>query len=279
MSNSGDVLSSPGWQWKPFFVYQLTALLILCSWIWTPTRLLWDLADDQLFLLLNQPLANQSWWAWIWALGSLRPMDIAVGLVMLVFLLRGNFIFKPNQVRRALFVFISILFLMLLIRTGFSEILKLMDWKRVGPSLIFEEAVRLTELFPDWEHWHLKDASSNSFPGDHASVMLLWALFLSFFARGGSLIAIWAFAVIGMLPRLVAGAHWGSDDFVGGLFLCLMAIAWGCYTPFAYRSSEWLIRITNPLFRLGRHLPLISRMSVMKTPRTEPLPATASVLK
>lgn len=261
-----------GWQWKPFFIYQAMALLILCSWLWSPTRIMWDLVDDQLFFLLNQPLADHHWWAWIWAVGSLRPMDIVVGLVMLAFLLRGNFIFPTRQVQRALFMFISVLFLLLVMRTLFSEIIKLLDWQRASPSLIFEDAVRLSELFPDWQYWQPKDSSSTSFPGDHASVMLLWALFLSFFARGWPLAMIWLFATVGMLPRLVAGAHWGSDDFVGGLFLVLIAIAWGCYTPYAHRCSEAMMRITAPLLRRAATLPLLNRLSFLKKPSAE-LPA------
>lgn len=258
-----------GWQLKPFIIYQLIAVLILCSWLWNPTRALWNFADDQLFLLLNQPLENHGWWAWIWAVGSLRPMDIAVGLVMLAFLLRGNFIFPAQQVQRALFMFISVLFLLLVMRTLFSEIIKLLDWQRASPSLVFADAVRLSELFPHWQSWQPKDSSSTSFPGDHASVMLLWALFLSFFARGWSLVMIWLFATIGMLPRLVAGAHWGSDDFVGGLFLALVAIAWGCYTPYAHRCSDALMRLLAPLFRWVARISPLNRLSILKTPSAE----------
>lgn len=58
---------------------------------------------------------------------------------------------------------------------------------------------------------------------------------------------MWLLTLLFLLPRLVAGAHWSSDDFVGGLFVCLLTLAWGFYTPFAMLASGWLERCTAPL--------------------------------
>jgi membrane-associated phospholipid phosphatase len=109
----------------------------------------------------------------------------------------------------------------------------------------------------------MKDSATRSFPGDHASVLLIWAMFMSFFARNWRLLLVWVMAVIFMLPRLVAGAHWGSDALVGGVFLSLLGLAWACFTPFAYRASEWLEKVTLPLTRLLAKLPLLGRLSVI----------------
>ncbi len=252
------------WRMRPLLLCHLFAALLLASWVWEPTRLLWDHFDDQLFRLLNTPLADGGWRAKTWAIGSLRPMDVAAGLIMLSFLLHRGWVFPGNEVRRALFAFVAILLLLLLVRTGFTALAKLLDWQHASPSLVIDGAVRLSELFPDWDRWELKDASERSFPGDHASVLLLWALFLSFFARGWRLLVIWGLATLFMLPRLVAGAHWGSDDFVGGLFLSLLAIAWGCCTPYASHFSHALERLTAPLFALLARLPMIGRMALVR---------------
>src|SRR5690606_10388514 len=68
---------------------------------------------------------------------------------------------------------------------------------------------------------------------------------------------------IGIMPRLVAGAHWGSDAFVGGVFLCLLALAWSCYTPLGQRASDWLEKLTLPLTSRLAGLPLLGRLSVI----------------
>ena len=95
--------------------------------------------------------------------------------------------------------------------------------------------------------------------------LLVWALFMSLFARrAGQFLLIWTLAVLFMLPRLVAGAHWGQDDYIGGLQMALLALAWGCYTPLAAKASGWLVQVTEPLFRLLAKLPLIGRLGVVR---------------
>lgn len=252
------------WRTRPLIACHIVALLLLASWVWAPSRALWDQFDLQLFALLNQPVHAAGLWAKTWAIGSMRPVDMGVGVLMLAVMLKADLVFSGAQVRKALYAFLATLTLMLLFRVGFAELVKLMGWQRPSASLVVEGAARLTELFPGWEErWDLKDSATRSFPGDHASVLLIWAMFLSFFARNGRLLLIWAMAVIFMLPRLVAGAHWGSDALVGGVFLALLGLAWACFTPFAYKASEWLERATLPLTRLLSQLPLIGRLSVI----------------
>ena len=253
-------------QWRPgaLLACHIVALLLLASWLWQPTRSLWDQFDLQLFALLNEPVHGAGLWARIWAIGSMRPVDLGVGVLMLAVMLKANFIFSAAQVRKALYAFLGALLLLLLMRVGFAELVKLMGWQRPSASLVVEGAARLTELFPDWEErWDMKDSASRSFPGDHASVLLIWAMFMSFFARTWRLLLVWVMAAIFTMPRLVAGAHWGSDAFVGGLFLALLALAWACFTPFAYRTSEWLEYVTQPLLQSLAKLPLLGRLSVI----------------
>ncbi|WP_115717640.1 phosphatase PAP2 family protein [Gallaecimonas mangrovi] len=247
------------WRLRPLLTLNLISFLLLASWLWPVTRELWNGFDDQLFTLLNHPLEKSHSWALIWALGSIRPMDIAVGVIMLCFMVKKDWVFSGRMLRKGLFGFLILLAVMLVGRILFTDLSYHFGWERASPSLIETNAVRLTELFPDWQKVALKDSAGHSFPGDHASVVLLWALFLSFFARGWKLAMVWVLTGIFMLPRLVAGAHWGSDDFVGGVFLSLMSIAWGCYTPFLARSEAVLERWLAPVLnRLGK-LPLLNQ--------------------
>ncbi len=252
------------WRLRPLFACHLVALLLLLSWLWQPTRQLWDQFDLQLFRLLNEPVHAAGLWAHIWAIGSMRPVDLGVGVFMLAVMLKADLVFSGAQVRRAFFAFLAVLLLLLLFRVGFAELVKAMDWQRPSASLVVEDSARLTKLFPEWEErWDMKDSATRSFPGDHASVLLIWAMFMSFFARNWRLLLVWAMATVFMLPRLVAGAHWGSDAFVGGVLLSLLALAWGCFTPFAYRASEWLERVTLPLTRWVAKLPVLGRFSLI----------------
>ncbi|MVW74398.1 phosphatase PAP2 family protein [Pseudomonas xionganensis] len=258
-------LFTPQWRPRALLACHIVALLLLASWLWLPTRNLWNQFDLQLFTLLNEPVHGAGLWAHIWAIGSMRPVDLGVGVLMLAVMLKANLVFSAAQVRKALYGFLSALLVMLLFRVGFAELVKLMDWQRPSASLVVEGAARLTELFPDWEErWDMKDSASRSFPGDHASVLLIWAMFMSFFARTWRLLLVWTMALIFILPRLVAGAHWGSDAFVGGVFLALLGLAWACFTPFAYRASEWLEKVTLPLTQELAKLPLLGQLSLIR---------------
>ncbi len=252
------------WRWKNLVIFNLLAVLILASWLWQTTRQLWDTLDASVFHFLNAPLASNATWAKIWAISNIRPFDIGVGLIMLGLLIKRDWVFTVDQVRRALLGLVALLVMLLLVRFGFDAILKMMHWKRASPSLTVNDAVRLTRLFPDWEaHWYLKDSSEQCFPGDHASVLLIWAMLMTGFARRWKLILVWAITLFFMLPRLVAGAHWLSDDLVGGVFLSFVAFGWGYYSPYAEKASAWLERMCTPIFHLLSKVSLLNKISLI----------------
>jgi type VI protein secretion system component VasK len=60
-------------------------------------------------------------WLWIWTIASMRPFDIVVGLILLMLLIKGDWVFKAVQTRAALIGFVLTLILLLIIRTVFSQ--------------------------------------------------------------------------------------------------------------------------------------------------------------
>jgi len=256
------------WRGRGLIACNLVALILLASWLWPPARLLWDRLDAVAFHFLNAPLAGNAAWARFWGVCNMRPVDLGFGLVMLSFLIKGNWIYPAARVRNALYAFLAILLLLLLIRVGpLNELVKAMHWQRASPSLTVDGAVRLTVLFPDWvADWHMKDSSGRSFPGDHASVLLLWAIFLSFNARGWRRWMVWGLAVLLMLPRLVSGAHWLSDIMVGGVFVALVTTGWGLYTPYASKACAFMECIFTPILKFLGRLPGLRHFSLLSSP-------------
>jgi membrane-associated phospholipid phosphatase len=253
------------WYWLGFLTCHALTALILASWLWTPSRQWLDALDVQVFHLLNAPLATSTLWAKIWAVGSMRLTDIGAGCIMLAFIIKDGWIFTGAQVRRALYAFLSVLVLLLLIRAGpFAELVKLMHWQHSSPSLVVAGAVRLAELFPAWDAvWHIKDSSVRSFPGDHASVLLLWVLFLWPYAAGRQRLLISGLSVLLLLPRLVSGAHWSSDLLIAGTAVRLPAFGWGFCTPFAAKAADLLERLSAPVLKYLGRLPGLRRISLI----------------
>ncbi len=258
-------LAQNRWHWRGLTGCHLLALALCASWMWPSGRLLWDALDMHVFRLLNAPLATSTLWAHVWAAGNMRLADIGAGCIMLGFIIKGNWIFAGVQVRRALYAFLAVLVLLLLIRVGpFAELVKMLHWQRSGPSLVVAGAIRLSELFPAWDAaWHIKDSSVRSFPGDHASVLLLWSMFLWPYAASRQRLLIGGLSVLFLLPRLISGAHWGSDILIGGVAVSLLAFGWGFCTPYAAKSADLLERLGAPLLKhLGR-LPWLRHSSLI----------------
>ncbi len=67
-----------------------------------------------------------------------------------------------------------------------------------------------------------------------------------------------------MIPRLVAGAHWGQDDYIGGvIIIALLALGWSYYTAFLACATGLLLRATAPIFKLVARIPLFKCLSVL----------------
>ncbi|MGX5217491.1 phosphatase PAP2 family protein [Pseudomonas segetis] len=263
---ANNTLFHAKWSIRRLLLCNLIALGLLGVWVWPTGQALFNQFDTWFFHLLNRPLEHSVVWLHIWTVASLRPFDVLVGLILLALLIKGDWVLKAAQVRAAMFGFVSILILLLIIRTLFSKWLDHSGLQHDSPSMVLEGAVHLSDIFPTLEKtWELKDRSSQSFPGDHASVLLIWAMFLSLFSRTLlQRVLIWGLALLFMLPRLVAGAHWGQDDYIGGLLIAFLALGWGYYTPFAAIASSLWLKATAPIFRLLAKIPVINRMSLVR---------------
>lgn len=95
-----------------------------------------------------------------------------------------------------------------------------------------------------------KDSASNSFPGDHGLMLMVFAGYMWAFAPRR--IALWslAFVVILSAPRIMVGAHWFSDVYLGSLSIALIILPWVLCTPVARRLARAIERC---LSGLGRH--------------------------
>lgn len=262
---NSPVLFAPRWRLLPLSLCLLLAMGLLLTWWWAPTRQLWDVFDLAAFRTLNGSLDGNELWARIWGVANMRLTDLAVGLTMLLLLIRRGWAFDGPNLRAGLYGYVALLLLMVLIRVGLlAQILGGLDLNRNSPSLVQEGVVRLSALFPEWNRqWHMKDASNQSFPGDHAAVLLLWGMYLWAFADTRKRLYVAALSILFVMPRMISGAHWVTDILVGSIALCLVTVGIGLYTPYIAYAVRALAHLGAPIFRMLEKLPLLARISLI----------------
>ena len=107
----------------------------------------------------------------------------------------------------------------------------LMPVKRASPTLFFSDIYRVSDLI----NFSTKDASRDSFPGDHGMMLLIFASFMwRYFDRRAFALALIIFVVFAF-PRVMIGAHWFTDIAVGSVTAILIGIPWVLMTPLSDR--------------------------------------------
>jgi len=113
----------------------------------------------------------------------------------------------------------------------------LMPVKRASPTLFFNDALRVSNVL----HISTKDASKDSFPGDHGMMLLIFCAFMwRYFGQKTFRRALVIF-VIFAIPRVMIGAHWMTDIVIGSLSSVLIGLPWVLLTP----VSDKMICVMN----------------------------------
>ncbi len=241
------------WQLKSMLLFHGLAALLLASWLLPGSQSLWRWIDEYWFYLLNGSLADGHDWQYFWALMSVRSADLIPTLIMLLTLTFPILGIQRQQLHSAFVGFILILILMWPIRETLYELAVHFGLSGESPSLQLQPVYFLSELFPTLA---AKDRATHSFPGDHSAVLWIWSGYLILMLRSRLALLSLPLAMAFMLPRLVAGAHWFTDNFVGGAAVALVTLSWAFHTPLLQRLTTALCRHLTPLlYRLGRLIP------------------------
>jgi len=215
----------PTWQKSKLITVNLVFLLVLLSWIAPITRDLWASLDTHAFFFFNGLLDNTPAWQRFWAYTNQRAFDLVPATIMLSLFCLFIFSNKRQYIAKRT-TQIIIISLFSIAALTFSK--KVLDIERYSPSLQLEPVHRLSLLVTDIP---TKDASRGSFPGEHTLTLTNWVILFWFFAGWRYGITAAFLACIFSIPRLVGGAHWMTDDIIGGIGLSAVACSWLLYTP------------------------------------------------
>ncbi|MBJ3589913.1 phosphatase PAP2 family protein [Salmonella enterica subsp. enterica serovar Saintpaul] len=202
----------------------IAGLALFLSWYMPTGHGFWFSIDYAVFHFFNEKLVESPLFLWVVAITNNRAFDgcslLAMGALMLHFWLKET----PEGRRRI----VGIGLVMLLTAVVLNQLGQaLIPVKRASPTIMIENINRVSELL----HIPTKDASKDSFPGDHGMMLLIFSAFmLRYFGKVAGLIGL-IIVVVFSFPRVMIGAHWLTDIVVGSMTVVLIGLPWCLMTP------------------------------------------------
>ncbi|CDG20941.1 Inner membrane protein yeiU [Xenorhabdus poinarii G6] len=213
-------------------ILNILGIALFLSWYLPQNHGFWFHIDSAIFYFFNEKLLPNSTFTLFVAITNIRAFD-AISLLSMGLLYYSAFRQQDYAGKRRLFM---IGLVMLISAIIINQIGHQIPVSRPSPTLTFENVHRINEM----TSWHTKDASKNSFPGDHGLMLLIFSSFiLRYISRGAFFIAL-LIMVLFALPRIMAGAHWFTDVAVGSLSLTLISMSWVLLTPLSDIMVTWL---------------------------------------
>lgn len=204
---------------------------------------MWDQLDTWVFYTFNGSLAEGHSWQLFWAIANTRMFDTAGGIIILS--LYAVFVFSGTRTQAIERIAIGVLMTAATLATIALAKFTL-DHGRAGPSLTLEPSILLRDIITDFK---FKDRSGSSFPGDHAIIMMMVTGFIWFYAGRLFGLLMLVFSICFILPRLVVGAHWLTDNLVGSAVASLLALGWLLATPLHLK----IIHLLSPYIEKMAH--------------------------
>ncbi|MCZ4060688.1 phosphatase PAP2 family protein [Pantoea sp. LMR881] len=206
-------------------------VVLFLSWYLPPEHGFWFGVDKTIFFGFNNQMVTHPGFALLVAITNFRGFDLvsllAMGLLYFSFWRRET----PEGRRKLLAIGIT----MLLTAVILNQLGHLLPVQHSSPTLFFEHVHRVSELtgIP------AKDASKDSFPGDHGMMLIIFACFMWRYFGGRAFLMAVAIVIIFSLPRVMAGAHWFTDIAVGSLSVVFVGLSWWLLTPASDVVVNW----------------------------------------
>ncbi|MCB1081543.1 MAG: phosphatase PAP2 family protein [Chlamydiia bacterium] len=242
---------------KKLLIPPLILFAMWASWLNPQTRPYWDLVDQKTFTFLNSWVHHSPFWQNFWAFAGHRMMDWIHDIAMLLFFFFSiKWASKEQKMKKVAELIFSILFIALVIcmvnGVLFPEFIHI---PRKSPTMVDKTAFRLGTVI-DWIT--VKDHSRKSFPGDHATMAVLFAslIFHLMGKRAGILATL--YAIFFCLPRLIVGAHWLTDNLIGSATIALLATSLAFGTPLASKLIALIEKGLSRTFRKRDHAKSLS---------------------
>lgn len=221
---------------KYLLLCNILGILLFGSWYLTEFHGFWFEIDKTIFYFFNHWLVESKIFMYITAFTNLRGFDIVAFVAMLG--IYYSYYKKTNvEGKRWLFCVGLMMLISAIILKQFDNMLPI---DRVSASLYFNDTYHDVNFVCDLSGWPAKDRSGASFPGDHGMMLLIFSVFMWRYIGRDAFFKGLLVTVIFSLPRIMSGAHWFTDVYVGAVAFVLVILSWIILTPFADTCIYWL---------------------------------------
>lgn len=226
-------------------LWNLFGIILLLSLYYSYRDGFWFNLDSAIFHFFNGFLnTNHKDFLYVIAITNHRGFDLISFLAMFL-LYYHYFCHQPADIKRKMLV-IGITMLLIAILIKFWG--RFIPIAHVSPTLYFEPFEHINRI-SKLTHFGTKDASSDSFPGDHGMMLMIFAGFMWRYFGLKAFIKAAIIVVIFSAPRIIAGAHWFTDVYVGSFAITSIALSWFLLTPASDYVANHLLRLVpNRLF-------------------------------
>ncbi|XKM12552.1 phosphatase PAP2 family protein [Orbaceae bacterium ac157xtp] len=220
------------------FFLNIVGINLLISYALTYYNGFWFNIDSGIFHFFNQYLdLNHKLFLYIAAITNHRTFDVISFLVMAL-IYYSYFRKQTNEQKRRM---IAIGITMLLTAVAIKQFGRFIPISHPSPTRYFEtyESInRVSQL----THFGTKDSAGNSFPGDHGMMLMIFTAFIWRYLGLRAFIKGIMVVVIFSAPRIIVGAHWFTDVYVGSLAICCITLSWLLLTPASDYIVNFLLR-------------------------------------
>lgn len=195
----------------------------------------WKDLDTKIFYYFNDRLTPGSRFTTLVAYTNMRIFD-AVSFVAMGLLYLHYFRQRDNAGKRML---ICVGLCMLLTGIVIKHCGGFIPITHPSPTYTYEDVNRVSKMVD----FATKDADRNSFPGDHGMMLMVFAAYMARYFGRRAFTAAALIVIVFAMPRILSGAHWFSDVYMGSLAIACMTVSWILLTPASDRCAEILEKL------------------------------------
>lgn len=217
-------------------ICNILGFLLFASWFITQYHGFWFEIDKAIFYFFNEQLPLSKGFMYFVAFVNLRAFDLVAFIAMLGIFY--SYYRKSNvEGKRWLFCVGITMLVSAIIMKQFDRMLEI---DRVSASIFLDQMYHNVNYVSELSGWPAKDHSASSFPGDHGMMLLIFVTFMWKYMGRSALWKSLAVFVVFSFPRIMSGAHWFTDVFVGSVSFALVILSWILLSPAWDIMIEWL---------------------------------------